>query len=175
MEDYRFFMVSSWRFFEGVSCAAGGWSLNVLRFSTDTGTPDRHEIFMARAQPGYSHGEKNTFAADSICQRVVNYVIIRSSRKILKAFVSSITHKYSSCAVVYAENPLEEEKVSIGLPNDYNFFLFDDNRVEKRITGITYIYIWLTSYYNLFFAFLYLKISCKNISSFSFSFEARKL
>lgn len=116
--------------------------MNVLRFSTDTGTPDRHEIFMARAQPGYSHGEKNTFAADSICQRVVNYVIIRSSRKILKASVSSITHKYSSCAVVYAENPLEEEKVSIGLPNDYNFFLCDDNRVEKRITGIIYIYIY---------------------------------
>lgn len=84
--------------FSRVCSAAGGRSLNVLRFSTDTGTPDRHEIFMARA-PGYSHDEKNTFAADSICQRVVNYVIIRSS-KILKASMSSITHKYSSPVVV---------------------------------------------------------------------------
>ena len=29
-----------------------GWSLNVLRFSTDSGMPGRHEIFMAGARRG---------------------------------------------------------------------------------------------------------------------------
>lgn len=40
--------------------------------------PGSHEIFMATG-PGYRLDEKNTFDADSICQRAVNYDIIRSS------------------------------------------------------------------------------------------------
>lgn len=54
-----------------------GGSSGIRRFSTDVGTTDGHEIFIAREKVEISrHDEKNTFGIDSICQRAANCVIM---------------------------------------------------------------------------------------------------